>query len=178
MESTEAAGAEGLLLVDWGDAGHWQPLAVSLPAIALAAGRTMDDLDRLVGVPGLGDFLLRLGDTYRTAKAEAGNSTLLFRAYNLPRAEAPTFNHVALLDTLKELDALHEEGMALGDSLLAREARYALGLQRLAVRRALGESGLVEERVRLAREMEALWLERGPRAQLDASLHDFLEPDL
>ena len=49
--------------MDWGDAGHWQPLAVSLPAIALAAGRTMDDLDRLVGVAGLGAFLLRLGDT-------------------------------------------------------------------------------------------------------------------
>lgn len=178
LRQAEAAGADGLLLVDWGDAGHWQPLAVSLPAIALAAGRTMDDLDRLVGVPGLGDFLLRLGDTYRTAKAEAGNSTLLFRAYNLPRTAAPVFDRTALQATLKELDALHKEGMALGDSLLPREARHALGLQRLAVHRALGESGLADERARLAREMEALWLERGPRAQLDASLHDFLEPDL
>ena len=178
LRQAEAAGADGLLLVDWGDAGHWQPLAVSLPAIALAAGRTMDDLDRLVGVPGLGDFLLRLGDTYRTAKAEAGNSTLLFRAYNLPRTAAPVFDRTALQATLKELDALYKEGMALGDSLLAREARHALGLQRLAVHRALGESGLADERARLAREMEALWLERGPRAQLDASLHDFLEPDL
>ena len=178
LRNAEASGAEGLLLVDWGDAGHWQPLAVSLPAFALAAGRTMDDLDRLVGVPGLGGFLLRLGDTYRTAKAEAGNSTLLFRAYNLPRAEAPAFDHEALRATVAELDALAEAGAALGDSLLAREARHALGLQRLAVRRALGEAGLADERARLAREMEALWLARGPRAQLDASLRAFLEPDL
>ena len=178
LRQAETSGADGLLLVDWGDAGHWQPLAVSLPAIALAAGRTMDDLDRLVGVPGLGDFLLRLGDTYRIAKAEAGNSTLLFRAYNLPRAEAPAFDKTALQNTLAELEVLSEESAALGDSLLAREARHALGLQRLAVRRALGEAGLADERTRLAREMEALWLVRGPRAQVDASLHDFLEPDL
>ena len=173
-----SAGADGLLLVDWGDAGHWQPLAVSLPAIALAAGRTMDDLDRLAGVPGLGAFLLRLGDTYRIAKAEAGNSTLLFRAYNLPRAKAPAFDREALRAALAELDALAAAGAALGGSLLAREARHALGLQRLAVRRALGESGLADERARLAREMEALWLARGPRAQFDVSLHEFLEPDL
>ena len=178
LRQAEAAAADGLLLVDWGDAGHWQPLAVSLPAIALAAGRTMDDLDRLVDVPGLGDFLLRLGDTYRIAKAEAGNSTLLFRAYNLPRAEAPAFDTTALQNTLAELEVLSEESAALGDSLLAHEARYALGLQRLAVRRALGEAGLADERARLAREMEVLWLKRGPRAQLAASLHDFLEPDL
>ena len=178
LRNAEAAGADGLLLVDWGDAGHWQPLAVSLPALALAAGRTMGDLDRLVGVPGLGGFLLRLGDTYRIAKAEAANSTLLFRAYNLPRAEAPAFDREALLAASAELDALAEPGAALGDTLLAREARHALGLQRLAVRRALGEAGLAAERARLAREMEALWLERGPRARLDASLHDFLEPDL
>ena len=178
LRQAEASGADGLLLVDWGDAGHWQPFTVSLPAIALAAGRTMDDLDRLVCVPGLGDFLLRLGDTYRIAKAEAGNSTLLFRAYNLPRSEAPAFDQAALRDTLKALDALAEEGEALGGSILASEARHALELQQLAVRRALGESGLAAERMRLAREMEALWLARGPRAQLDASLHDFLEPDL
>lgn len=178
LRRAASAGAAGLLLVDWGDAGHWQPLAVSLPAIALAAGRTMDDLDRLAGVPGLGAFLLRLGDTYRIAKAEAGNSTLLFRAYNLPRAKAPAFDREALRAALAELDALAAAGAALGGSLLAREARHALGLQRLAVRRALGESGLADERVRLAREMEALWLARGPRAQFDVSLHEFLEPDL
>ena len=174
----------GLLLADWGDAGHWQPLVVSLPAVVLAARpeasaeEVAATVDALAGVPGLGAFLARLGDTYRVAKAEAPNATLLFRAYNLPRAAAPAFDRAALLAARAALGALRPAGEALGDSLPAREARHAWGLQRLAVGRALGEPGLAGERDRLAAEMEALWLERGPRGRLDASLAAFLEPDL
>ncbi|QTH43177.1 family 20 glycosylhydrolase [Cohnella sp. LGH] len=36
--SGQAYGAEGLIVADWGDGGHWQVSAVSYPAIAYAAG--------------------------------------------------------------------------------------------------------------------------------------------
>lgn len=186
LRAAAAIPCEGLLLCDWGDAGHWQPLAVSLPALVLAAELAWapnatpeaSALDRLEGVPSLGDFLLRLGDTYRTAHAEAGNATRLFQAYNQSLAEAPAFDRDALLSTRAELETLAETAEALGNTLTAREARLALGLQRLAVERALGTPGLRRLRARLAAQLELLWLERGPRAYLDASLADFLAPDL
>lgn len=187
LRAAAAIPCEGLLLTDWGDAGHWQPLAVSLPALVLAAelawnpDATPDlaaEVDALEGIPGLGDFLSRLGDTYRTARAEAGNATRLFQAYNLPLAEAPAFDRDALLSARAELEGLADAADALGATLTAREARFALGLQRLAVERALGAPGLSRPRARLAAQLELLWLERGSRAYLDASLADFLSPDL
>ncbi len=178
----------GLLLCDWGDSGHWQPLVVSLPAIVWAAALAWDPtasrdviaptVDKLTHVPGLGDFLLRLGDTYRTAEAEAGNATRLFQAYNLPLAQAPAFNPAALEQTARALESLAKEGAQLGDSLWAQEARFALELQQLAVARAQGRPNLHPTRAALAERLEHLWLARGPRAQLDASLRDFLAPDL
>jgi hypothetical protein len=179
--------ADGLLLADWGDAGHWQPLTISMPAIVLAAAlgwraNTTPDLaaltDLLLGERGLGALLLRLGDTYRTAKAEAGNATKLFQAYNLPLADAPEMDADALRATLAELDELAQEPALQGESLAVRETRYALELQRLAVLRALKTPGLQRHRARLAAQMEQLWYARGPRAQLDASLEAFLSVEL
>lgn len=46
----KAFGASGLIVTDWGDAGHWQPLAASYPGFAYAAGvswQTEANLDRL-----------------------------------------------------------------------------------------------------------------------------------
>ena len=179
---------EGMLLTDWGDAGHWQPLAVSLPALVRAADLAWSpdapeeglssEIDQLEGVKGLGALLLRLGDTYRTAQAESYNATRLFQAYNLPPKEAPAFDRSALLAARSELETLAEDATCLGDALVAREARFALGMQRLAIERALGTSGLTRARARLAAQMELLWLERGPRAYLDDSLAAFLAPSL
>ncbi|MBR4946491.1 MAG: family 20 glycosylhydrolase, partial [Kiritimatiellae bacterium] len=72
IRAAAAAEAEGLLLTDWGDAGHWQPLSVTLPALVLAAAlawrRTAEPdvaawVDTLVHQRGVGELLLRLGDT-------------------------------------------------------------------------------------------------------------------
>lgn len=181
------AETDGLLLTDWGDAGHWQPFTISMPAIVLAAAqswRTEAEIDVAaftdvcLGERGLGAFLLRLGDTYRTAKAEAGNATKLFQAYNLPLAEGPEMDVDALKAALVELDALAQEPVLQGDSLAVREARYALELQRLAVLRALKTPGLQRHRARLAAQMEQLWYARGPRGLLDASLEAFLSVEL
>ena len=179
--------AEGVLLTDWGDAGHWQPLVVTLPAMVLTAATAWRSgahpevaswVDDLTQQRGLGDFLLRLGNTYQTANAAAGNATKLFQAYNLPLAEAPVLAHDDLVRTLSILMALAEEATAFGHSLVAEEARYALNLQLLAVRRALKQPNLRRERARVAAQMEQLWLARGPRAQLDESLSAFLAQEL
>lgn len=179
--------SDGMLLTDWGDAGHWQPLTVSFPAIAAAAAlgwspESNPDVaaitDFLLGERGLGAWLLRLGDTYRTAKAEAGNATKLFQAYNLPLAASPVFETEALQETLQLLDDLAAEPVISGSRLALREARFALEMQRLAVLRAQRTPHLHRIRARLAAQLEQLWLERGPRAQLDDSLSAFLSQEL
>ena len=78
LEAAEKAGrmygAKGYLLTDWGDEGHWQPLAASLPGIILAGNfaasgpkaANMDlerELDSVMDAP-LGGLLLRLGTLY------------------------------------------------------------------------------------------------------------------
>lgn len=181
------ADATGLLLTDWGDAGHWQPFTVSVPAIAFAGALAWNAqnepnlaalIDVLLGENGLGALLLRLGDTYLTAEALAGNATKLFQAYNLPLADGPVLKPEALEKTLVELEALAEAPVLSGHSLAVREARYALELQRLAVLRALRRPGLRRMRAALAAQLTLLWAERGPRAQLADSLSSFLAPEL
>ena len=181
LRAAAAIPSRGLLLTDWGDAGHWQPLAVSLPATVLAMSLAWDParepdlpaaVDALSGVRGLGSFLLRLGNTYRTAHAEAGNATKLFQAFTRAPGEV-AFDPAALRATRAELATLAEEASALGDRLLAREARLALALQSLAVARASGDALTRRDYARVAAQLETLWLERGPRAQLDASLAEF-----
>ncbi len=178
LRAAAAIPSRGLLLTDWGDAGHWQPLAVSLPATVLAMSLAWDPtrepdlpaaVDALAHLRGLGSFLLRLGNTYRTARAEAGNATKLFQAFTRPRGEV-TFDPAA---ARAELAALAEEAPTLGSTLLAREAQFALALQTLAVARASGEALTRRDYARVAAQLETLWLERGPRAQLDASLAEF-----
>jgi hypothetical protein len=187
VTAATATSAEGVLLTDWGDAGHWQPLVVSLPAMVLTAATAWRSgaqpdvaswVDDLTQQRGLGDFLLRLGNTYQTANAAAGNATKLFQAYNLPLAEAPALVEADLVNTLSELASLAEEVATFGHSLVAEEARYALNLQTLAVRRALKHPNLRRERARVAAQLEQLWLARGPRAQLAESLSAFLAQEL
>lgn len=187
IRAAAQSAASGLLLTDWGDAGHWQPLTISFPAMATAGALAWSPdshpdtaalTDRLLGTKGLGAWLLRLGDTYRMAKAEAGNATKLFQAYNLPLAEAPALEPTALQDALNELEELAQDPAIVGTTLAQREARFALDLQTLAVLRALETPGLRRLRARLAAQLEQLWLERGPRAQLGDSLKAFMAQEL
>ena len=71
-DAAYAYGAEGILLTDWGDFGHLQPISVSYPAMVLAAGYMWDRrgmteeelgrrLDSLIfGAPGCGAGALML----------------------------------------------------------------------------------------------------------------------
>jgi hypothetical protein len=85
-------GAQGYLITDWGDHGHWQSLPVSfsgfLYGAALAWGTAANrDLPLTAALNQhvfedeagvLGDLTLRLGDAYRRCGIERGNSTELF----------------------------------------------------------------------------------------------------
>ena len=92
LEAAERAGrlngAKGYMVTDWGDHGHWQPLAASLPGLimggAFAASGSkaakMDlelELNRVMDVP-LGGTLLRLGTLYLRGGALRANCSELF----------------------------------------------------------------------------------------------------
>ena len=92
LEAAEKAGrlfgAKGYLVTDWGDEGHWQPLAASLPGIIMggafaasgAKAANMDlerELDRVMDAP-LGGILLRLGTLYLRGGALKANCSELF----------------------------------------------------------------------------------------------------
>jgi len=92
LEAAEKAGrlfgAKGYLVTDWGDEGHWQPLAASLPGIIMggafattgAKSAHMDlekELDRVMDAP-LGGLLLRLGTLYLRGGAVRTNCSELF----------------------------------------------------------------------------------------------------
>ncbi len=85
-------GALGILLTDWGDNGHWQPLAVSLPSIVRcgvaawngAASENFDPgpaIDALTdAVPGTGALLDRLGSVGEALGTACLNGTAIFDA--------------------------------------------------------------------------------------------------
>jgi len=84
--------ASGMLLTDWGDRGHHQPYAVSLPSITLAAGRawceesndTNDTIQQTVFMfldtrlnENLGALFETLGNVYTQAGPPTHNASLL-----------------------------------------------------------------------------------------------------
>ena len=120
MAAAESAGrrngARGFLVTDWGDGGHWQPLAASLPGLVLggwfadhgAKANKMDleeALDTVMGVP-LGGTLLRLGTLYLRGGALRANASELFRILANDRGYS---RHPNLTDSvLAEISAVAE----------------------------------------------------------------------
>ena len=109
-------GAKGFMVTDWGDGGHWQPLAASLPGLILggnlaysgssAAKMDLEDaLDAVMGVP-LGGTLLRLGTLYLRGGALRSNASELFRILTNDRGYS---RHPGLTDhVLAEISAIAE----------------------------------------------------------------------
>jgi len=88
--------AGGLLLTDWGDNGHLQPLLVSLLPMAYAAGvawcaeanhavDVTSVVDRVGAAPGLGGLLARLGDAHLGTGVASVNASGLFAALDPTR---------------------------------------------------------------------------------------------
>ena len=107
LEAAEKAGREngaaGYMLADWGDGGHWQPLAASLPGLVLAGNLAfsgaraakMDlerELDAIMDAP-LGGLLLRLGTLYLRGGALKANCSEL---YNILANDVGYSRHPAL----------------------------------------------------------------------------------
>ncbi|MCL2105381.1 MAG: family 20 glycosylhydrolase, partial [Kiritimatiellaeota bacterium] len=87
-------GACGYIVCDWGDGGHWHPLALSFPGLTVAAGLSWC-LETNRGAPwtdaadahlteGLGKTLFALGEVYRLCGATRGNGTELFHILSKP----------------------------------------------------------------------------------------------
>ena len=113
LEAAERAGrlngAKGYLVTDWGDDGHWQPLAASLPGLVMggafaasgAKAAKMDlerELDRVMDAP-LGGLLLRLGTLYLRGGALRANCSELF---NILSNDHGYSRHPGLTDAVLE----------------------------------------------------------------------------
>ena len=85
-------GSPGLLLTDWGDGGHWQPLPVSLPSIVRAGAaastgevpaddRVWTTIDTMLGCePGVGELIDRLGTISQSIGLTSPNGSALAAA--------------------------------------------------------------------------------------------------
>jgi hypothetical protein len=141
-------GACGYLITDWGDGGHWQPLAVSLAGFAYGAGVAWGlannrDIDLATALDahlteGVAGILLGLGDVYRLCGALRGNSTELYHILSKPRSR-PLLNGVTcetLNAVLGRVDALSIE-LPRSDSVCVRETDQVIRLLRMACHRGL-----------------------------------------
>jgi hypothetical protein len=171
-ENGHKHGACGYLVTDWGDGGHWQPLAVSYAGFAygaclawgLARNRGLDlaaALDASVA-EGFGGALLALGDVYRECGALRGNGTELFQILSKPRSRPllPGVTPQTLQAVLGHVEAIAASLPRAGSSVVAQETAQVVRMLRAACRRGLalldGGVDRAAERRALFAEMEAL----------------------
>ncbi len=164
-------GADGFLITDWGDHGHWQPLAVSLAGYAYGAAVSWGHA-RNVNMPlpammdahlseGFGPALLTLGDLYLFCGVLHANSTELFKILSTPRTRPMSENvtFATLLAVLERVDTA-AAGLPPSQSVIAQETEQVIRLLRTACHRgiALREGGIDEAATRrkLAQESEEL----------------------
>ncbi|HRR33075.1 MAG TPA: family 20 glycosylhydrolase [Kiritimatiellia bacterium] len=166
-------GACGYLITDWGDGGHWQPLAVSLAgyvygaALAWGGARNRDlnlaeAMDLFGGAQGYGDALLRLGDLYLRCGALRGNASELFLLLAKPRGcVLPTgITTGTLQDVLGAIDDVERPLPSDQASVVGQEVRHVIRLLRAACHRGIalldGSIDAAATRTALAAEQEAL----------------------
>lgn len=157
---TKEYGGEGMLLTDWGDFGHFQPLSVSLAPLAYAGllswrtkEATYKQLKQYVNkfvfkdnTNIIADLLLDLGNYNRYENAYASNGTnafhaLMFSNYAL-KEENPVEYYLSKMNdkilTLQKYNALNdfftiklnELNESNVDENIKREIRYAVRLVR------------------------------------------------
>jgi hexosaminidase len=116
-------GANGCLVTDWGDNGHWQQLPISYPGFAAAAEQvwntdtdlTRSDLastlNRVVFADKsetIGQLLLQLGDLYQAWGLNLSNSSPLFWLLQLPNEQIMDFLPANPIQIEASLDFLEE----------------------------------------------------------------------
>jgi hexosaminidase len=189
-----ASGASGLLLTDWGDNGHLQPLVVSLLPIVYAAGvawcaDTNADVDvtpvvdRVGDRPGLGALLADLGALHQVAGIQTANSSPLFGALD-PGRPVPLVGRgvpQALAELVERLEAALDEAASLGRLDLVAAVRLARhGGWRLARRGGveLGPTGGAAraDLEEIRRLHEEAWLATSRPGGLEDSLRHLPDP--
>lgn len=147
-----ANGADGFLLCDWGDAGHWQPLIVSFPGFVEGAclawcAETNQDrslaraLEMTCVEKGLARPLVDLGNLYLHCGALRGNASVLFRLLERPLSTpvdaGVTPGHLSAI--LRRLDLI-EQGLPpfdAGATPQRRELDLCVRMIRVACKRGL-----------------------------------------
>ena len=133
------SGAAGLLMTEWGDWGHHQPAAVSLPGFAFGAAMswcadTNADIE-------LGDVTdpaaVALGEVYLATAAQRPNCSALVRHLYLPQARVRHITHDDLDVARERIDAGVHLLRARYDAD-ADELRWAADVVRLALDDAEG----------------------------------------
>ena len=188
-------GARGLLLTDWGDNGHHQPLCVTLPPLVLAASKAWnpdaepnvgDAIDLLCGDAAhlCGSVLLRLGSlAERSFALRIHNTSPAWKLFFAPAGELakvlPPADAEALPRFRSELaaiasDAAKSAPTRLGGDLVKREILLAARMMDFGAFRAMNALGLRPEgndRIEaIADDYEELWLSRSQRGGLAESL--------
>jgi len=154
-------GASGYLNTDWGDNGHWQPLPVSYLGFLAGAAyswslETNRDLDVIAALDhyafddsagAFGRVAYELGNVYRSAGFEPGNSSALFQMLQMPldkivETYGDRTNPEALRHTLQAIDdavaGLPDAASTRKDAaLLVREFNFAARVLRHACYRGL-----------------------------------------
>lgn len=125
----QAEGASGYLVTDWGDAGHWQPLCVSLPSLVrgglaswngtaegVDVGSVIDDL--LNAAPGTGALLDELGSIGEGLGVSSPNSSPLFSSILGPMPVSGVLDEAGVAkarETIAAVAAATNEGGFGGD---------------------------------------------------------------
>lgn len=154
-----AHGSPGLLLTEWGDGGHLQPLAVSLPSIVRAGHAAIhgelpadDDVwarvDEIAALPaGTGRVLDELGDIAESLGVMMPNGSALFGA--LCGGHFPILGELDLdgakgaAELLDRAEAwFRDEDFGGRGTVIAAEMLAAIGLARIGLRRLATDRGL------------------------------------
>jgi hypothetical protein len=186
----------GLIVCDWGDWGHWQPLGLSFPGFTYAAGASWNlaairDIDLAAAcdahvAEGYGKLLLDIGEVYRLAGAPRGNSTELFHILSKPMtrpllAGVTTETLEAVLHRLLAL----EKSIPKQSTILEQELAHTFTMLRAACHRGIAIlSNSIHEpatRRQLARELDHateslthIWKLRNREGGLKESLARFM----
>ena len=176
-EAANTYGAEGYLITDWGDWGHWQPFALSWVGLtygagvawALEANRDEHNLAAAVSASSadetddtLGRVLMRLGNVYLQCEPKFPNSTWWFKFLRSPDLpdDAAVLRQVSAHDVrrvLTELGAVADdlsvyEPVTADGERMKREIDWCIRMTRWACERG-GEivnalaTGALSERV-------------------------------
>lgn len=154
-------GADGYLITDWGDNGHWQVLPISYLGFAAGAAyawcfHTNQDMDvrkvlshyAFQDLSGsMANVAYDLGNVYRAVGVEPPNTSVLFQVLQRPfivwkeylekEAALPAFHHtLALIDQVSQNYA-RSSSLRSDNDLLQREFIQTIALLRHACMRGL-----------------------------------------